>query len=123
MGVAAVAQKKKTLEFALTEDDILVRAVLAVDGSRILDFEIEEAPSVTARHPRAGEGELLETAVYWSRRNPAMGKPAAWLAFYVASREKDVVKQILEIRKALRKIAGAMRNAKMAKKLKKGLEK
>ena len=120
---AAVTRKIATLKFALSEDKSSVRAVLASDGKVLLNFESEEAPSATVRHPKARESELLESAVYWSRRDPASGSTADWLDFYVASREKYVAKQILEIRKALRKISGAMRNAITAKKVKKGLPK
>lgn len=118
-----MTRKIATLKFALSEDKSSVRAVLASDGKVLLNFESEEAPSATVRHPKARESELLESAVYWSRRDPASGSTADWLDFYVASREKYVAKQILEIRKALRKISGAMRNAITAKKVKKGLPK
>lgn len=118
-----MARKKTGLAFALAEHGTSVRAVLEIDGTRILTFENEEAPSVSVRHPRANEKKLLETALYWARRNPANGGAAANLDFYVTTREGDVAEQITEIRKALRRIAGSMRNASIARKLKKGFRK
>jgi hypothetical protein len=113
-----VPRKKNRLQFALTEEkDGTVRVTLAIDGARILEFKNAEAPSVAVRWPKARDAELLDHAEYWSRRNPQGGDVSAWLQHYVGSREKDLVKHILEIRKGLRKLAGTVRNANTAKKL------
>ncbi len=110
-----MARQKRTLRFALTEDDSFVRAILSIDGARILDAENEQAPSVSARHPIVHADELLGHARYWSGRK--MGDVSAWLMDYVGSRERDVAKEILATRKSLHKIAGIMKNAQTAKKL------
>jgi hypothetical protein len=63
-------------------------------------------------------------AEYWSHRNRALkNSPGAVLDGYISSREGDIAKQMLEIRKALRKISGSMRNANIAKNAKKSLDK
>ena len=112
---------KTKIQFALNEKDDVVRTVLSVEGVRVLDLENRQAPRVTVRHPKTNERELRELAEYWSQRDRTTGGPATVLDRYIGSREKDVLKHVLEIRKALRRIAGAMRNANIAKKVKKDL--
>ncbi len=63
-----MARKKRSLRFALTEEDTFVRAILSIDGVRVLTFENEQAPSVTVRHPIVRTDELLDHARYWSER-------------------------------------------------------
>ena len=95
-----------------------------VGGSPILSFENEEAPQVTVRHPKTNEKELLEMAEWSARHDQAMkGRPGTALDAYVASRKRDVAKRMLEIRKALRQIVGSMRNASIARRVKKRLRK
>jgi len=121
-----VTQSARRLKFVMTEDakSRLVRAVLEVDGLRVLEFENQDAPRVTVRHPKASEKELLEMAEYWSQRERAYEKsPAAVLNRYIDSRDGDIAKHILEVRKAVRKMAGAVRNASVAKNAKKSLGK
>lgn len=115
-------RSKKNLRFVLTEDDKVVRAVLAINGLRVLEFENLEPPRAISRHPRTNEKELLEMAEYWSRSDRALKpSPAAVLDRYIDSRDGDIAKYMLEIRKALRKIAAAARNATIAKKAKTSL--
>lgn len=119
-----MARSDQSLKFSLTDDGASVRAILVVDGSRILEFENEEASRVTVRHPKANEKELLEMAEWAARHDQSLkGSPVAALDAYVASREKDVAKRMLEIRKALRQIVGSMRNASLAKGVKKRVRK
>jgi hypothetical protein len=112
-----VGRPKSRIEFALTEERDIVRAVLSVDGTRVLNLENIEAPRVTVRHPKTNETELRDLAAYWASRNPATPTPAEVLEEYIASREKDMLKQILDIRKVLRRLAGTMRNADIARKV------
>jgi hypothetical protein len=119
-----VTQSVKHLKFVMTEDANLnlVRAVLEVDGVRVFEFENQDAPRVRVRHPKANEKELLEMAEYWSQPKQAYEKsPAAVLDRYIDSRDGDIAKHMLEVRKAVRKMAGAVRNARVAKKAKKSL--
>jgi hypothetical protein len=117
-----VTRPKRNLKFVLTEDDKVVRAVLSVDGLRVLEFENLEPPRVISRHPKASEKELLEMAKYWSRNDRALKpRPTAVLDRYIDSRDRDIAKHMIEIRKALRKLAAAARNATVAKKAKKSL--
>jgi hypothetical protein len=121
-----MTQSVKGLKFVMTEDanSKLVRAVLEVDGLRILEFENQSAPRVKVRHPKANEKELLEMAEYWSQPKQAYERsPAAVLDRYIDSRYGDIAKHMLEVRKAVRKMAGAARNARIAKKAKKSLGK
>lgn len=117
-------QSAKSLKFILTENGSSVRATLAVEGLPVLEFDNEDAPRVNTRHPKTTESELLKIAEYWSHPKRALKPtPVAILDDYIGSRERDIAKHVLEIRKALRKIAGAMRNANIAKRAKKGLAK
>ena len=109
--------RTKTIRFALAEDDTCVRVLLAMDGKPILDLEYEQAPKVIVRHPIARPEELFDHARYFAKRNPEMGDETAWLKRYIASREKDLLTEILTIRKALRKISRIMDNANTAKRL------
>jgi hypothetical protein len=119
-----VARKHKGLRFALSEDGENVTAALVVDGLRVVEFENEQAPRVNVRHPKAKENELRDMADYWSRRDVNLkGSPAAVLDKYIADRERDIATYVLKIRKHLRQIAGAARNASLARKVKKGLRK
>jgi len=112
---------KKSIRFTLSEDDACVRVLLAMDGKPILDLEHEQVPPVVVRHPIARAEELLGHAQYFVKRNPEMGDETAWFKVYIASREKDLLTEIVTIRKALHKIARIMDNANKAKKLMRGL--
>ena len=109
-----MVRKRERFELRLIDEGRFVRIVMIVNGSRILAAETASAPAVTVRHPRTTEKELRSTAAYWARRDPNM----RFLDDYLSSREGDVAKCISDIRKAVRKIAGSMRNAGVAKKLK-----
>ncbi|HLC41730.1 MAG TPA: hypothetical protein VJO34_08900 [Methylomirabilota bacterium] len=112
-----MARAKHTIQFALNEEDDVVRAVLSVDEVLVLNLENQQAPRVIERHPKMNKREFRELA----ERDRGTGKPAAVLDRYIASREKDMLGHMLDIRKALRRIAGAMRNANIARKVKRDL--
>ena len=116
-----MARNQTKIKFVLSEKGDVVRAVLSFDGVPVLDLENRQAPRVTVRHPKATEPDLRELAKYWSQRDKAAGGPASVLDRYIGSREKDMLKHVLEIRKGLRRIAGSMRNANIAKKVKREL--
>lgn len=119
-----VRGKHKGLRFALSEDCENVTAALMVDGLRVVEFENEQAPRVNVRHPKVSERELRDMADYWSRRDINLkGSPRAVLDKYIADRERDIATYVLKIRKILRQVAGAARNASVARNVKKGLRK
>ena len=90
----------------------------------MIEFRNEQAPRINVRHPKVRESELRDMAQYWSSRDSNLkGSRGAVLDKYIADRERDVATYVLKIRKLLRQIAGAARNASTARNVKKGLRK
>ena len=120
-----MTQSAKRLRFVLTEDGKSVkRAILALDGLRVLEFVNVDPPRVRVRHPKMDEKVLVEMAEYWSHPRQALkSSPHAVLDQYINARDEDIAKHVIEIRRSLHKIAVAVRNAKMARNAKRNLRK
>ena len=108
--------KKTTIQFSLDEEDHSLQAVLKVNGTRLVDVDVQQVPTVIVRHPKAQEDELLDHATYWARRSPkTWSDPATWLDDYIASREEKLMNRIADIRRLLRAMEAHARNANVAK--------
>lgn len=111
-----MAPSDQTLSFTLTEDGPVVRAVLVIDGAPVLEFHRDRAPRISVRNIQTDEEKLLDMAQYWARHDIALsGNPGAVLDAYAESHEKEIASHVVKIRKALRRIAGAARNAHLAR--------
>ena len=115
-------KKQRKMEFVIEEHEGNVRAALIVDDRLLLDLENEEAPPVRVRYGRTDVDTLLEAADRWSSKEPRHGGPAGWLDFYADCRRREVAKQVLDIRKAIRRIEGAMQCVRLAQEAKKKLK-
>ena len=115
-------KKQRKMKFVIEEHEGNVCAALVVDDILVLDFENEEAPPVRVRYERTDVDKMLENAGIWSTREPRHGGPAGWLDFYAECRHKEVAKQILGIRKAIKRIEGTMQGVRSAQEAKKKLK-
>lgn len=115
-------KKQRKMEFVIEEHEGNVRAALVVDDSPLLDFENDEAPPARIRYGRTDVDKLLEAADFWSSKESRYGGPAGWLDFYAGCRHKEVTEQILDIRKAIKRIEAAMQCVRLAQEAKKGLK-
>ena len=113
-------QRKKT-KVVIEEHEGKVRAALIVDDNLILDFENDEAPPARIRYGKTSVDELLKNAECWSTKDPRHGGPSGWLDFYAGCRHKEVAKQILDIRKAIKRVEAAMQCVRFAQDAKKKL--
>ena len=110
------------MEFRIEEHEGNVRAALVVDDSLLLDFEDEEAPPARIRYGKTDVDKLLEQADFWSSEDSRYGGPAGWLDFYAQCRKKDVEEQILEIRKAIKRLEAGMQCVRLTHEAKKKLK-
>jgi hypothetical protein len=102
------------MRFAIEEQAGDVHAVLVVGDSLLLNFKNQRAPAARTTYGTAQMEELLETARHWTARESRYGSPSGWLDFYVRGQQRDVAKEILEIRKSLKRIERAMRGVQVA---------
>jgi hypothetical protein len=122
--VTVVGKKKKqqNMKFLIEECDRNVRAALVVDERLLLDFENEEAPPARIRYGKTDIDKLLESANFWSSKDSRYGGPAGWLDFYAKCRQKEVTEQILDIRKAIKRLGAAMQCVRLTHEAKKKLK-
>jgi len=110
------------MKFLIEEHEENVRAALVVDDRAVFEFEIEEAPPVRGRYERTDVDKLLEKADFWSTKEPRHGGRAGWLDFYAECRHREATKQILGIRKAIKRLEGTMQCVRLAREAKKKLK-
>ena len=110
------------MKFVIEEHEGNVRAALVVDDKLVLDFGNEEVPPVRVRYERTDVDKLLENADYWSTKESRHGGRAGWLDFYAECRHREVTKQILGIRKAIKRLEGELQSVWLAQEAKKKLK-
>ncbi len=115
-------KKQRKMKFVIEEHEGNVRGALVVNDRLVLDFENEEAPPALVRYGRTDVDKLLEKADFWSTKESRHGGPAGWLDFYAECRHREVTEQILGIRKAIKRLEGAMQCVRLAQEAKKKLK-
>ncbi len=110
------------MKFVIEEREGNIHAVLVVDDTLLLDFKNELAFPVRVRQGVVNTDKLLEAAVYWSSKDSRYGGPDGWIDFYNKCRKKVVYTQVLEIRKAIKRIEGTIKNMQVAHQVKKRLK-
>lgn len=110
------------MKFVIEEREGDIYVVLIVDDILLLDFKNKLAPNVRVRQGVVNIDKLLEAAVYWSSTDSRYGGPDGWIDFYNNCRKKAVYTQVLEIRKAIKRIEGTIKNMLIAHQAKKRLK-
>ncbi len=110
-----MSPKERCIEFALVARSTSVDARLVIDGEAVLRFENEEAKPVRRIRSETSQKYLLESAERWVG-DGVCSSVHEWLQVYIGTREKDVCKDIREIRKALMRIEAAMSGVVCARK-------
>ncbi len=115
-------KKQRKMKFLIEEHEGNVRAALVVDDRAIFEFEIEEVPPARVRYKRTDVDKLLEKADFWSTKEPRHGGLVGWLDFYAECRKREGTKQILGIRKAIKRLEGELQCVRVAQEAKKKLK-
>lgn len=112
-------KKKIEIEFALSEQKGLVKALLAIEGELVLDYENKEAKAVRVILPLPEKDKLLESAKFWIEKDKRYKDVAAWLDFYLRSREREIFEEIQTIRKSIKKLSRIHKCIQIAQEAKK----
>lgn len=115
-------KKINETEFALNEQKGLVKALLASEGELVLDYENKEAQAVRVRVPLPQKEKLLENAKFWIEEDKRFKDVAAWLDFYIRSREREIFEEIQEIRKSIKKLSRIHKCIQIAQEAKKDIK-
>lgn len=115
-------KKSQRTEFVLDEHERFVRAALCLDDALVLDFEAKNAQPARIRSKKPNVERLLMLAEGWSSDHSWEGGADSWLDFYIRSRHKEVAAEILNIRKAIKRIEGASHCIEVARAAKERLK-
>jgi hypothetical protein len=112
---------KEFLELAVTDEGTWVKLVLG-DGKRLLaDFEHGQSKPVRVRVPLPRTDRLLANARHWAKSDDRIGTVKKALERYVRSRERDMYKEVQEIRTCMKRIRQHVLAAEIAQKAIRGL--
>ena len=96
--------KNKKKAFFLEEENGKVIAKLDAIEDYTLDMEIYEVPNVRVRAPRPSEKHLEEMAEHWASIDHNFETSQEWLEYYADSMNRQIIDQIQDIRKCMKRI-------------------
>ena len=97
---------KKTRPFKsliLKEGNGKLYAKLDAESDYGIEMTITDVPNVRVRAPRPSEQRMREMAEFWAN-DPMLGPKEKWLKDYADGMNKQIIEQLQEIRKSMKRI-------------------
>ncbi len=109
--------KSPRKHFVLQEENGEIYAKLDVFKDHGIEMNVTSVPNVRVRAPRSTKAHLKEMAEMWANCDPNYSTSSEWLEKYNEGMNSQIISQIQEIRKSLKRIQSLSYAIKTAEQL------